>query len=100
MHFLELDLVYPKCDKNNYIGPHLPKYIYIYIYVCLYVNPSPSPSPSLNSFAFRSSEVRRLLLDLDPYASDHPCLFESSDPLGMFPPFLKRTADVLHGPPT
>ena len=45
------------------------------------------PSPSLNSFAFRSSEVRRLLLDLDPYGG--------SDPLGMFPFFLKRTADVL-----
>ena len=39
------------------------------------------------SFAFRSSEVRRLLLDLDPYLG--------SDPLGMFPFFLKRTADVL-----
>ena len=45
------------------------------------------PSPSLTSFAFRSSEVRRLLLDLDPYGD--------SDPLGMFPLFLKRTADVL-----
>ena len=39
------------------------------------------------SFAFRSSEVRRLSLDLDPYGC--------SDPLGMFPFFLKRTADVL-----
>ena len=45
------------------------------------------PSPSITSFAFRSSEVMRLLLDLDPY--------EGSDPLGMFPLFLKRTADVL-----
>ena len=45
------------------------------------------PSPSLTSFAFRSSEVRCLLLDLDPYGG--------SDPLGMFPFFLKRTADVL-----
>ena len=44
------------------------------------------PSPSLTSFAFRSSEVRLLLLDLDPYGG--------SDPLGMFPLFLKRTADV------
>ena len=44
-------------------------------------------SPSLTSFAFRSSEVRRLLLDLDPDGS--------SDPLGMFPLFLKRTADVM-----
>ena len=33
------------------------------------------------------SEVSRLLLDLDPYGG--------SDPLGMFPLFLKRTADVL-----
>ena len=45
------------------------------------------PSPSLTSFAVRSSEVRRLLLDSDPYGG--------SDPLGMFPLFLKRTADVL-----
>ena len=44
-------------------------------------------TPSLTSFAFRSSEVRRLLLDLDPYGG--------SDPLGMFPLFLKRTAGVL-----
>ena len=41
------------------------------------------PSPSLTTFAFRSREVRRLLLDLDPYGG--------SDPLGMFPLFLKRT---------
>ena len=45
------------------------------------------PSPRLTSFAFRSSEVRRLFLDLDPYGG--------SGPLGMFPLFLKRTADVL-----
>ena len=45
------------------------------------------PSPSLTSFAFRSSDLRHLLLDLDPYGG--------SDPLGMFPLFLKRTADFL-----
>ena len=45
------------------------------------------PSPSLTTFAFRSSEVRRLLLELDPHGS--------TDPLGMFPLFLKRTADVM-----
>ena len=39
-------------------------------------------SPSFISFAFRSSEVRRLLLDLDPYMG--------SDGLGMFSLFLKR----------
>ena len=39
------------------------------------------------TFAFRSSEVRRLLLDLNPYGG--------TDPLGMFPLFLKRTADVM-----
>ena len=44
-------------------------------------------SPSLITFAFRSSEVKRLLLDLDPYGG--------TDILGMFPLFLKRTADVL-----
>ena len=36
-------------------------------------------SPSLTSFAIRSSEVRRLLLDLDPYGG--------TDLLGMFPLF-------------
>ena len=45
------------------------------------------PSPSLTTFAFRSSEVRRLLLDLNPYGG--------TDPLGLFPIFLKRTADVI-----
>ena len=45
------------------------------------------PSPSLTTFAFRSSEVTHLLLDLDPYGG--------TDPLGMFPLFLKRTADVM-----
>ena len=45
------------------------------------------PSPSLTNFAFKSSEARRLLLDLDPYGG--------TDPLGMFPPFLKRTANVM-----
>ena len=46
-----------------------------------------SSSPSLTPFAFRSSEVSRLLLDLDPYGD--------TDPLGMFPLFLKRTAAVM-----
>ena len=45
------------------------------------------PSPSITTFAFRSREVKHLLLDLDPYGG--------SDPLGMFPLFLKRTADVM-----
>ena len=45
------------------------------------------PSPSLTTLAYRSREVRRLLLDLDPYGG--------TDLLGMFPLFLKRTADVL-----
>ena len=48
------------------------------------------PSPSLPTFAFRSSEMRRLFLDLDPYGG--------TDPLGMFPIFLKRTADVMAPP--
>ena len=30
------------------------------------------PFPSLTSFAFRSSEVRRLLLDLDPFGGSDP----------------------------
>ena len=45
------------------------------------------PSPRFTTFAFSLSEVRRLLLDLDPYGG--------TDPLGMFPLFLTRTADVI-----
>ena len=45
------------------------------------------PSPSLTTFAFRSREVKQLLLYLDSYGG--------TDPLGMFPLFLKRTAEVL-----
>ena len=41
----------------------------------------------LTSLALRSSEVRPLLLYLDPYGG--------SDPLGKFTLFLKRTVDVL-----
>ena len=39
-------------------------------------------SPKLTTFAFRSSKVRRLLLDLDPYGG--------TDPLGMFSIFLRE----------
>ena len=45
------------------------------------------PSPSFTTFAFRSSEVRRLMLDYDPY--------DGTDPLGMFPLFLQRTTDLM-----
>ena len=45
------------------------------------------PSPSLTTYAFRSREVRCLLLDLDPYGG--------IDSLGMFLLFLKRMADVM-----
>ena len=44
------------------------------------------PSPSLINVAFRSQEVKRLLLDLNSYGG--------TDPLGTFPLFLK-TAVVL-----
>ena len=44
------------------------------------------PSLKLTTFAFRSSEVRRLLLDVDPYGG--------SDPFRILTTFLKRT-DVL-----
>ena len=43
--------------------------------------------PSLVTFAFRSNEVRCLLVDLDPCSG--------TDPFGMFPLFLGRTAHVL-----
>ena len=42
--------------------------------------------PRLTTFAFRSSKVRRPLLDLDPSGG--------TDPLGMFNFFRKRTADL------
>ena len=42
------------------------------------------PSPGFTTFAFRSREVRCLLLDFDPYGG--------TDILGMFPLFLERTA--------
>ena len=45
------------------------------------------PSPSLAPIAFWSREVRHLLLDLYPYCGTDPC--------GMFPIFVKRTADVM-----
>ena len=45
------------------------------------------PSHSLTTFAFRSSEVWCLLLDLDPSGG--------ADPLGMFLFFLKRIADFM-----
>ena len=44
-------------------------------------------SASLTTFVFRSSEVRHLLLDLDSYGG--------TDPMAMFPLFLKRIADVV-----
>ena len=45
------------------------------------------PSSSLTTFAFRSWEVKQLLLDLDSYGG--------TDPLGMFPFFLKKKRAVL-----
>ena len=48
------------------------------------------PSPSFTTLAFRSSEVRRLLLDLDPYGNTHL--------LGLFPLLFKRTAAVMAPP--
>ena len=33
------------------------------------------PSPSLITFAFRSSEVKLLLLDFDPYGGTDPLVF-------------------------
>ena len=44
------------------------------------------PSPCLTTFAFRSSEVGRLLLNLD--------LYGGTDQFGMFPLFQTRTADM------
>ena len=44
-------------------------------------------SASLITFAFRSREIRRVILDLDPYGG--------TDPLTIFPLFLKRTTDIL-----
>ena len=47
------------------------------------------PSSCRTTFAFRLSEVRRILSDFDPYGG--------TDPSGMFP-LLKRTADVMAPP--
>ena len=47
-------------------------------------------SPSLTTFAFRSSEVRRLLLDLDPNGATDPwvcLLFFLRELLMLWPPF-------------
>ena len=46
--------------------------------------------PCLTTFAFRSREVRRLLLDLNPYGG--------TDPFGMFSLYLKRTSHVMAPP--
>ena len=45
------------------------------------------PFPTLITLAFMSSEVRHLLLDLEPYGG--------TDSLCMFPLFLKRTAGAV-----
>ena len=45
------------------------------------------PEPRLCSFAFRSSEVLKLLLDLDHYGG--------CDPLGFYPLFLQKSARIL-----
>ena len=45
------------------------------------------PSHRLSKFPIRSSEVRRLMLDLVHYGG--------TDPLGMFPVFIKRTVNVF-----
>ena len=44
-------------------------------------------SPCLTTFVFRLREVRCFLLCLDPYSG--------TDPFGVLPLFLKRTADVM-----
>ena len=44
------------------------------------------PWPELTSFAFRAREVKKLLLELDP--------FGGTNPSGMFPLFLKEVAEV------
>ena len=41
----------------------------------------------MTTFAFRSSEVSRILLDLDPYGG--------TDPLGLFRFFITRADDVI-----
>ena len=45
------------------------------------------PLPVCNSLAFRTSVLRRLLLDLDSYGR--------VDPLGVFPLFFKMVADIV-----
>ena len=45
------------------------------------------PRPVCNSLAFRTSVLRRLLLDFDSYGG--------VDPLGVFPLFFKMVADIV-----
>ena len=45
------------------------------------------PSLRPTTFVVMSNEVRRILLDFDPYGG--------TDQFGMFPLFLKRTSDAL-----
>ena len=45
------------------------------------------PQSGFNSLAFRPSVLRGLLLDLDTYGG--------VDPLGVFPLFLKKVADII-----
>ena len=45
------------------------------------------PEAKLTTIAFRSREIKKLMLDLDPYGG--------SGPDGIFPLFFKETADIL-----
>ena len=45
------------------------------------------PEAKLTTLAFRSSEIKKLMLNLDPYGG--------SGPDGIFPLFFKETADIL-----
>ena len=48
------------------------------------------PQPRFCKFAFRSRELRKLLLQLDAYGG--------TDPSGVFPLFFKKVANVIAGP--
>ena len=53
-----------------------------------FISPLPCfPQSRCNSLALRTSVLQRLLLDLDTYGG--------VDPLGVFPPFLKKDADII-----
>ena len=78
------ELVTRPVDKANLLMSHFDSKL---SHNTLQLNENTESVPILTSMAFKSKEVERLLLDLDTHGG--------TDPVGMFPLFLKETAAVL-----